>query len=319
MIRTASKVRSESRVVRPVADNDFLQATQLCLQQETESFSGQERFSLGTLRPTELAPVLRLPCLPSNFFASIGCQPMELRLIVWISDPSLKQHYLCWDQTLSDDWPEDINIRSDQIGSVSWAPNTRLGVSIVLANSRDASFGLASRRGHWVAQKTFRVAAAEVGIDVPLVYWSDENFAKAGYAAETCYAIHIADPETLNVPLAPDGSLPIEIRFSERLGHKMVNAHPPVVATITASVQVNLLLEILRSGLRAMDEGELIDQEAPLSRFLALTAKRSGWNPEDIVTVFVKDNYAAKSEDELRSALEASFGLRDAFIDALIR
>lgn len=315
-MRAGSLRRSETRVIRPFASSDFLKETELSLNSESCPFESDELIDYSKVEEIgeSLAPVLRIPALPSDLPELVECSLDELAFVIWASDPSLKVHQASHVLKVAD-WPSaPIALHKDFVGRISWSPNCMLGVSLVLRQSRPTTrLGVASRAGQWLSQKVFRISAEDVGTELPIAYVDDVVFEDKGYPRETVYVLEFDDGASLNEPLEVGQDFPFRIWFSEKVASRMKNSNTSAAKALSAQFNAYVVIEILRYGISRLEDENSIVPNSPLDRFLRLTKSHTGLLEEEILGQF-----RGESVEKVRCLLEAKLGLRTVLVDSLI-
>lgn len=244
--------RRESRVIRPFHDaGKYLCDSSIQLASEME-FTTNESLVLEEADVIDFSPSIRVPAPPNNLEETVGATLDQLTFVVVIEDGFLKRSRIIMSiplRSISENSPIALpNIRDEPI---SWRSEIRIHLAVVLAESRKADLGFASRRGSWVAKKTFRIGRDKNMPQFRIQDVDEEWFQRRGLPRSTAYFLDVAD--TLDEPIEQLPDL-VGIFVNRSLVHALArNESSSINQALMKTIYVDVVTSILSDGLTDLD------------------------------------------------------------------
>jgi hypothetical protein len=303
--------RQESRVVRPFKSaEEYLADCRFRLYADGEFVEGPLVRLEGALQRERLALAVKVPAPPINFADVVGAELREMSLVVSLEDRTFKNSWVIHEKPLLAFTGGVVDLPEVE-HRVSWASDTRIHVSVVLAKSRKAQAGLAYRAGSWLAKKTFFLKSPNDSSTFRIVAETEEYFKKRGLPATTTYFVDIQDPD-LNQPCENVPQL-ITVYMHENAYNALARDDDSIIAkALTRNIYVDVVSIILAAGFNAV-EGEI----APHSILDVVCNRITKTTGVPLVKLrqFAKDNGGAP----LRAVIQADAELTKAVVSAASR
>lgn len=327
---TTAPRRSERRLVRPFPTSDFLGHAEISLTAEDTPFLSGPTIKpelVASIDRSQIAPVLRLPDLPDDFFDTVELGPNDLEVVVWLEDGTLFEthvvarcpfsKYRAGDFSIVEFGDDEECLRPvlamDAFERLSWADGTEIGIAIVLREQRPRVAGTAWRKGTEIARKSFKFQRPpESGNRPPIEYLDEDGFERRRLHRKTMWHIEntLDEGQVLDEWNLDDS--PIRILMAEGLANAIAqNPRAPLNAALQKMVLIDFIVEALVAARDSLEKKP--PQKSILDRVLRLVEKECGIKPERLVDI-------ARIDDgrTLRSHLQGGMGVSAQYIQALM-
>lgn len=315
VLRTADErpwQRSESRQVRPFRyASDYLQDAALRLYDDGD-FTTEEVVPTDEVDLPRFAPVVRISKPPALFEDVVGVSAEQLRFVTIVEDRFFKRATVVHECRLAD-IPSDLLYLGDHARRVaSWRGETRVHLAVILGEDRKADVGYATRRGSWVARKSFRITKPTNSAVFPIQPVDEEWFVARRLPSKTAYLVQILE-EDLNQPTA-ELSEAVKVFASKDLLTALAggNQESAVNTALMKAIYTDVVTAVLATGMEDL-EGD----PSPNSLLdVIVTRLASGASiPRERVLELARE----KGANELRAVVQAQAELARAMISAVRR
>lgn len=315
MVEEATKMRvawerHEARIVRPFKSGQYLSDTKFRLYRDGDLVEGPA-IQLDQVDRNRLGVALRISAPPRNFGDLVGLAMKDLALIVSIEDRLMKNALIVYRTPLSDVEAGIIELEEDIRDRFSWAGETRIHISVVLAKSRKAKPGTASRAGNWLAKKTFSIRKTTDSAVFRLTPVSSEYFRQRGLPSNTAYLVDIHDTDfNQSCENLPDL---VKVCVHEDVYSALARDEDSNVAkALIKNIYVDVVSTILSTGF-----SDLTDEMEPngiLDTVAKRITKNTGITPQKLKQ-FASENGSA----QLRAVIQSETDLGRSLIAAATR
>jgi len=243
--------RQESRVVRPFKSaEEYLSDSRLRLYADGD-FVDDPIIQIENIQTDRLALAVKIPAPSGEFSDAVGVELRDLALLVSIEDRTFKNSWILHREKLSEFTGGVVDLKGiDE--RMSWASDTRLHISVVLSKTRNASVGLASRAGSWLAKKTFFIKRPTDTSTFRITSVTEEYFRTRGLPPKTTYFVDIQDPD-LNQPCENMPNL-INVCMHETAYAALAKDDASIVAkALIRNIYVDVVSTILTAGCNSLN------------------------------------------------------------------
>lgn len=303
--------RQEARVVRPFRSADeYLKDTAFRLYEDSE-YSTSEMLHETIIEIARLLPSVRVLTPPSNLVELVGASTSELRLLISFEDRVFKNTVVAANIPLFSVSGGLVELDQNAVSEISWAGETRIHVSVVLAENREADIGTAYRAGSWVARKTFTVSASRETASFRINSVEPEYFINRGLPGATTYLIEILDPD-LNQPCENLPEL-VRVSLSKKVHEALAKDEESFLAkALIKGIYVDVVTTVLSTGYSI--SGLRVEPNSILDVVTTKLSKATGV-PVDKLQKLAEKNSGA----ELRAVVQAEAEFTRALISAAYR
>ncbi len=309
-------LRTEARTVRPFRySEELLKKSGIRLYPEDDFVDGdvinKDDFDLA-----RLAPEIRLDFNPDAIKEQLGLEQEQVRLIVSLEDKALKQTLLAQSMTIDECAANEIvEIPSSVCRRLSWVGETKILISLVLANDRKADLGEATLAGNWLARKEVSVARARDTATFPIEIVSGDWFKGRGLPIETTYYVEILGDD-FNQPCEQLPEM-VKVYVNEAVNQVLARAEDtPAGRALVRSIYCDTAATILSHGFDNLDQGVELLQDGILQVVAERLADATGLELSAI-TRMAKE--AGSGASKLRALLQTESGLTKALASVSFR
>jgi len=276
-------LRTESRTIRPFLFSDeLLKSVAFRLTSEDE-FSELESVHKEELDRDLLSPELKINLSAQDLVEQLDIDPTLLRLIISIEDKALKKCEVVYEEKIKDLSEFIIKLPKSTLSDFSWLGDTKLRISLVLAENRAGAIGKASIAGHWLAKKEFSIGKIKDTARFPITIIKPEKFKELfGLPPETTYYVDILTDD-LNQPLEDIQNI-VNIYITESVNNVLSREE-----TTQAGRALNLLIycdtaaTILSYGFSQLENDTHLIEDSILSLVANTLAKETGISINKII------------------------------------
>lgn len=308
--------RQESRPVRPFRSAaDYLDDVGLRLYADEEFKATDSASKVGSVERARLAMAVKVPAAPENFEDLVGIPAKALRVVVTLEDRTFKDSGVAADVPLSDLMGAGriLDLDAAVVSSMSWAGETRVHVSAVLAEARKGEVGTAQRVGSWVARKTFAIGNPRDTASFSIDAVEPDYFEKRGLPSATTYLVEINDPDLNqsceNLPDLVKVSLAKDVHAA-----LAKDEESPMAKALIKAIYVDVVTTVLATGYTNLGVSTEVRQDSIIDVVTMKLVKSTGMTAEKL-RIFAGQTAGS----QLRAVVQADIELSRALVSAAQR